>query len=105
MNEVLDRQMTAKNVMIFNFEVIDAKTQVGDIINEIYDRPVTMYSFEKMGKPNRNGRKTFQVVLGENAYVRLVSRNRARAADEKQICINTYLTPKQRSTLGSIKCE
>lgn len=108
MGEVLDRQRRATNVMIFNFEVHNGRTdaaQVGELFAEICGRPVGVGTVEKIGKPNRNGHKALKVILNSVADVNLVLRNRVKAINSRQIFIETDMTHKQRADLNEVRSE
>lgn len=108
MKEVFERQKRMNNLMIFNFNISDDRSdsvQINELFSEISGRPVSICSSELIGKPNKNGFRAMKVRLSNPADVGVILKNKAKAITSKKVYIEPDMTPKQLEELNTVRNE
>lgn len=108
LSELHDRQKRINNVMIFNLDLQNGRTetaQVKDLLTDLCGSDVNVVAATRIGKPNRNGHKAIKVVLGSTDEVKLVLKNRMKPTESGKIFIEADMTHRQLSDFEATKLD
>lgn len=108
MNEVFERQKRMNNLMIFNFNISNDRSdsvQINELFTEISGHPISICKAEVIGKPNKNGFRAIKVRLSNPVDVGVILKNKAKAITTKKVYIEPDMTPKQIEELNTVRNE
>lgn len=108
MNEVFERQKRMNNIMIFNYGPITDQpeiTQVSQLLSNVTAQQINVSKVTRVGKPNKNGHKALKVTLNNASDIGLILKNKGKAIREKQVYMETDMTPIQRNELHTARAE
>lgn len=106
MQEIFERQKRMNNVMLYNMELlpdIPEATQVSNILQTVTGKQVQVNDVVKLGRPNRNGRKSIKLVLSNHTDVANILKLRSKFISSKRIYVEADLSPGQREDLQRVK--